>query len=66
MLNQANLERIYEVCLHKESDIRKEAYDFLQEKVEPFSDPSFADQRARMSQTLHTFTQQLNEHGRNS
>jgi len=66
MLSQDNLQRIFEVCLHKESDIRKEAYDFLQNKVEPFSDPSFADQRARMSQTLNSFTQQLNEHGRNS
>lgn len=46
--------------------IRKEAYYFLQEKVEPFSDPSFADQRALMSENLDTFTRQLNEHGRNS
>lgn len=66
MLNQPNLPRIYEICLHNQGDIRKEAYSFLQEKVEPFSDPEVAAQRDRMSQSLASFTQQLNEHGRNS
>lgn len=67
MLAQSNLESIYKVCLHNgQTYIRREAYEFLQEKVKPFSDPSFADQRALMSANQNSFTQQLNEHGRNS
>lgn len=66
MVSQENLPRIYEICLHNQSDIRKEAYEFLQDKVEPFSDPSFANQRALMSDNLNSFIEQLNEHGRNS
>ncbi|KAL2931307.1 putative cytochrome c biosynthesis ccmC-like mitochondrial protein, partial [Bienertia sinuspersici] len=59
-----NLESIFELSPYTE--IRKEAYEFLQDKVEPFSDPSFADQRALMSANLNSFIEQLNEHGRNS
>lgn len=64
MLGQPNLESILELSPY--SDVRKEAYEFLQDKVEPFSDPSFADQRALMSTNLNSFIEQLNEHGRNS
>lgn len=66
MLSEENLQRIFELCPNRQSDIRKEAYEFLQDKVEPFSDPSFADQRALMSENLNSFIDQLNEHGRNS
>ena len=64
MLSQPNISTILELSPY--SDIRKEAYEFLKNKVEPFNDPSFADQRALMSSNLQSFIEQLNEHGRNS
>ncbi|KAL2932626.1 Alpha-(1 3)-fucosyltransferase 4 [Bienertia sinuspersici] len=63
MLCHLNLGSILELSPYIE--IRKEAYEFLQDKVEPFNDPSFADQRAFMSADLNSFIEQLNEHDRN-
>ncbi|KAL2923317.1 Epidermal growth factor receptor substrate 15-like 1, partial [Bienertia sinuspersici] len=53
MLGQPNLGSILELSPYTE--ITKEAYEFLQDKVEPFSDPSFADQRDLMSANLNSF-----------
>ncbi len=48
------------------TDIRKEAYDFLNEQVSPVSELRFAFQRDLMDGSLTSYLQDLSGHGINS
>ncbi|KAL3534674.1 hypothetical protein ACH5RR_003135 [Cinchona calisaya] len=64
MLGEENLDRIMELSPYK--NIRQEAYNFLQDKVEPVSALRFAFQRNILDGNLTSFIQELNQNGRNS
>lgn len=64
MLNERNLERILELSPY--NDIRKEAYSFIQDKVEPVSNLQSSFSRNLMEGSLHFFMEELNAHDRQS
>lgn len=64
LLGEPNLDRILDLSPY--SDIRKEAYDFLEGKVKPVNQMEHAFQRHIMDGTLNSFIQDLNLNGRNS
>nr|YP_010127597.1 hypothetical protein KQ602_mgp03 [Bougainvillea spectabilis]QPP04921.1 hypothetical protein [Bougainvillea spectabilis] len=64
LLTQPNLEKILELSPY--NNIRKEAYYFLQDKLEPLNNLEHAFQRHLMDGNLNSFIRELNEHGRNS
>lgn len=64
MLAERNIERIMELSPY--TDVRKEAYHFLQDKVEPVGDLRHAYQRHIMDGSLNSLIKELNQHGRQS
>ena len=64
MLGEPNLGRILDLSPY--TDIRKEAYDFLQGKAELAVDLRHAFQRYILEGNLHFFFNQINQDGRNS
>lgn len=58
MLSEPNLFRILEMSPY--TDIRKEAYHFIQQKVEPVSELRYAFQRNLMEGSLNFFINELN------
>jgi hypothetical protein len=64
MLSEQSFERIMELSPY--SDVRKEAYHFLQDKLEPVSSLEHSFQRDLMEGCLGSFVRQLNEGGRES
>lgn len=64
MINEQNIDRIMEMSPY--TDIRAEAYHFLQNKLEPVNDLSHAYQRHIMDGSLNNFIQQINQHDRQS
>jgi len=64
MLSEQRIERIMELSPY--SDVRKEAYHFLQDKLEPVSSLEHSFQRDLMEGCLGSFVRQLNEGGRES
>lgn len=60
LLNEKNIDRIMELSPY--TDIRTEAYHFLQNKLEPVNDLSHAFQRHLMDGSLNYFIQQMNQH----
>jgi len=59
MLNERNIALIMEISPY--TDIREEAYHFIQSKVAPVSNLQYAFQRDIMEGTLNSLIQQLNE-----
>lgn len=64
MLGEQNLSRIMELSPY--TNIRREAYDFLEGKVEPVSSLQHSFQRDIMDGSLNSFIQDINLNGRNS
>ncbi|KAI4377093.1 hypothetical protein MLD38_014779 [Melastoma candidum] len=64
MLEEDRLSRILELSPY--SDIRKEAFHFLQDKLEPLEDLRYPFQKHLMEGSLSFFRQQLEQHGRQS
>jgi len=64
MLSEQRIDHIMELSPY--SDVRKEAYHFLQDKLEPLSSLEHSFQRDLMEGCLGSFMQQLNEGGRES
>lgn len=64
MLGEQNLSRIMELSPY--TNIRREAYDFLEGKVEPVGSLQHSFQRDIMDGSLHFFIQDINQSGRNS
>lgn len=57
MLHETNLRRILEISPY--SDVRKEAYNFIQSKVEPVSALEYPFQRNLMYASMDSFIHQL-------
>lgn len=64
LLNENNIERIMELSPY--SNIRKEAYFFLEDKVAPVSNLQYAFSRNLMEGSLNSFLRELNAHDRQS
>lgn len=64
MISEQNLPRI--MSLSPYTDIRKEAYEFLEDKVRPVNSLEHSFQRHIMDGSLHFFIQDINRGGRNS
>ena len=64
MLGERNLDRI--LALSPYTNIKKEAYSFLQDRIFPVADLRHPYQRHLMDGSLNFFIQSLNEQGRNS
>ncbi|GKB33554.1 hypothetical protein Tco_0872955 [Tanacetum coccineum] len=64
MLGEQNLSRIMELSPYK--NIRREAYDFLEGKVEPVGSLQHSFQRDIMDGSLNFFIQDIKQSGRNS
>lgn len=58
MINERNIARIMEISPY--TNVRVEAYHFIQNKVEPVSNLYYAYQRNLMDGSLNSFIQQLN------
>lgn len=59
MINEKNIDRIMKLSPY--TDVRKEAYNYIQSKVEPVSSLSHAFQRHIMEGSLNSFINQLPE-----
>lgn len=64
MLGEQNLSRIMELSPY--TNIRREAYDFLEGKVEPVGSLQHSFQRDIMDGSLNFFIQDIKQSGRNS
>lgn len=64
MLGEQNLDRILQLSPY--TDIRVEAYSFLENKTESLSAFRYDFQRNLMEETLNDYLKALNNHGRNS
>lgn len=64
MLGERKIDRIMDLSPY--SDVRKEAYHFIQSKLEPVSSLEHSFQRNIMEGSLGSFIQELNEGGRES
>jgi hypothetical protein len=64
MLSEHRIDQIME--LSPFNDVRREAYNFLQEKVGPLNDLRHPYQRHLMDGSLNFFIHDINQHGRNA
>lgn len=64
MISEQNIDRIMELSPY--THIRKEAYDFIHNKVEPLNSLQHSFQRNLMDGSLNSFIKELNQHGRQS
>ena len=62
--HEQNIDRIIEMSPY--TNVRAEAYHFIQNKVEPVSNLHYAFQRNIMEGSLNSFLQQINQHDRQS
>lgn len=64
MISEHNLDRIMELSPY--TNVRKEAYDFIHNRVEPLNSLQHSFQRHLMDGCLNSFINELTQHGRES